>query len=58
MTLDVLIGAAGFVATVLVVAAMILLAPRGTEPAGAAPELADAPGDATMLAAQGDNVPV
>jgi len=38
MSVDLLIGIAGFFATTLVVAGMILLAPRGTESADDAPE--------------------
>jgi hypothetical protein len=41
MSVDLLIGIAGFLATALVVAGMILIAPRGTEPTARAPELAD-----------------
>ncbi len=40
MSVDLIIGVVGFVATALVVAGMILLAPRGTESAEAAPERA------------------
>ena len=40
MSVDLIIGIVGFLATALVVAGMILLAPRGTEPAESAPELA------------------
>jgi len=40
MSVDLLIGLVGFVATVLVVAGMILIAPRGAESADRAPELA------------------
>ena len=40
MSVDLVIGIVGFVATVLVVAGMILLAPRGTESADNASELA------------------
>jgi len=39
MSADLLIGVVGFLATVLVVAGMILLAPRGTESSDRAPEL-------------------
>ena len=40
MSVDLLIGIVGFVATALVVAGMILLAPRGTESSDDAPERA------------------
>ena len=41
MSVDLIIGIAGFLATALVVAGMILIAPRGTESSTRAPELAD-----------------
>jgi hypothetical protein len=41
MSVDLIIGIAGFLATALVVAGMILIAPRGTESSERAPELAD-----------------
>ena len=40
MSVDLIIGIVGFIATALVVAGMILLVPRGTESAEEAPELA------------------
>lgn len=48
MSLDLLIGLAGLVATALVVAGMILIAPGGAEPADRAPELALPGGEAPV----------